>query len=457
MEKVIVLVEFKVGNFMSFYKVQTLSMIAGKLRKFTDRIAKERKDNILKFMSIYGANASGKSNIVAALGWFQRLVVEGFTRGSYSLYCKVDEQHKEEPTHFEIKIKIEKSYFVYGFDVIMNTASVVSEYLYEELKNGNQKSVFNRNTQKGIFKIGTYISSSEIIERLKIYGEDVKTDNSILFLKLMNQNKDSLYSSSDRKLQIFQIVFKWIKYNLDVNSPESTITNYLLLKDSKKLDSIIEKLKSFSTGVESFELVEISEEKIAAGLPKDFLSEIQQNLIEHENKNDSNEQYNSAVLVHTPIDIFTVEINIDGTFLYKTLAFKHQNSNSSFSISEESDGTIRLLNIIEVLVDIGNDKVYIIDEIDRTFHPLLTKGFVKEFLELAKNNNTQLIVTTHESQLMDLQILRKDEINFINKNNDSYSTIYSLMNYDDRFDKKILQEYFNGKYKAIPEFANPNI
>lgn len=70
------------------------------------------------------------------------------------------------------------------------------------------------------------------------------------------------------------------------------------------------------------------------------------------------------------------------------------------------------------------------------FHPLLTIKFVEEFLELAKERKIQLIVTTHESQLMDLKLLRKDEINFINKDENGFSTIRSLDEFDDRFDKK---------------------
>ena len=84
------------------------------------------------------------------------------------------------------------------------------------------------------------------------------------------------------------------------------------------------------------------------------------------------------------------------------------------------------------------------------FHPLLTRRFITEFLELAKERNIQLIVTTHESQLMDLKLLRKDEINFINKSESGQSSIESLDKYDDRFDKKIINEYFMGKYGAIP-------
>lgn len=110
--------------------------------------------------------------------------------------------------------------------------------------------------------------------------------------------------------------------------------------------------------------------------------------------------------------------------------------------------------IIEVLLTNDEGKVYVIDEINRKFHPLLTKKFVEEFLALAEERNIQLIVTTHESQLMDLNLLRRDEINFVNKDEQGYSTIYSLDNYDVRFDKKVVTEYLKGQYKAIPIWKN---
>ena len=160
-----------------------------------------------------------------------------------------------------------------------------------------------------------------------------------------------------------------------------------------------------------------------------------------------------ALLIRTPKNsMFMININDEGEFEYKTLEFKHKNSNARFSLGEESDGTVRLLDIIEILLNHNDDMVYIVDEINRMFHPLLTCKFVNEFLSLAIDRNIQLIVTTHESQLMNLKMLRKDEINFVNKNDMGYSSICSLMKYDDRFDKKIVNEYFNGKYDAIPIF-----
>lgn len=442
---------FKIGNFLSFSEPQILNMEAGKYRNFSERIYKDNNCKLLKFKSIYGANASGKSSLISAFGWFQSFVVSGFNRGSYQLYCKLNESYKEQPSSFEIKIKIEDKFFVYGFEAILNSASVVNEYLYEELKNGTAKYVFKREPTKGKFSIGTYINVSSIIDRINIYGEDIKNDDSVLFLKLMNQNKDALYKKNNR-LSVFKNVFNWIRYTLDVNSTESTITNYSFFTNKEYLDLIVEKLNHFGLGIERFCVTDISEEKLTSELPKDFLSDVKDELLTQVLNVDVSEKNNLSILLRSKANIFIISIKDDGSFSYQTIELKHKNSPATFSLHEESDGTIRLLDIIEILLSQNKDKVYILDELNRTFHPLLTLRFVEDFLELAKENNTQLIVTTHESQLMDLKQLRKDEIGFVNKTSDGCSNIYSLGEYDIRFDKIAVTEYFKGKFDAVPVF-----
>ena len=88
--------------------------------------------------------------------------------------------------------------------------------------------------------------------------------------------------------------------------------------------------------------------------------------------------------------------------------------NILFNLSEESDGTVRILDLLEVLLA-GEGKTYVIDELDRCLHPSLTYKFVDTFLQLAAQKNIQLIVTTHESRLLDFDLLRRDEIWFVNK------------------------------------------
>lgn len=448
------LIYFKIGNFLSFAEPQILNMAAGKFRNFSERTYRNNTCKLLKFKSIYGANASGKSNLISAFAWFQRFVVNGFKRGSYTLYCKLDEYYKEQPSSFEIKIKIEDKIFVYGFNTILNSSSVVKEYLYEELKNQTKKYVFNREPLKGKFMVGTYISPVSMAERIKIYAEDIKNDDSILFLKLMNQNKDSLYTKKS-KLNVFKDVYNWIRYTLDVNTTGNSITNYSFFANNDYLDMIVNKLNHFGLDIEKLNFAEISEEKLTSDFPKDILSDIKEELITQNSiQTDKSDAHNPSVMIRSNANIFVIGIDNENNFTYRTIELKHKYSFATFSLKEESDGTVRLLDIIEILLTQSKNKVYILDEVNRTFHPLLTIQFIKDFLELAKERNIQLIVTTHESQLMDLKLLRKDEIGFVNKTDNGNSEMYSLSKFDIRFDKIAVTEYFKGHFKAIPEMSD---
>ncbi len=152
------------------------------------------------------------------------------------------------------------------------------------------------------------------------------------------------------------------------------------------------------------------------------------------------------------IDIdFDNEIKVDG-IKCQTIEFSHGEKDVLFQLSEESDGTVRVLDLLEILLA-GEGKTYVIDELDRCLHPSLTYKFVETFLNIAQKKNIQLIVTTHESRLMDFELLRRDEIWFVNKNKFGMSDIYSLEEYNARFDPKIDKAYLEGRYGGVPIFS----
>ena len=185
--------EFKVGNFLSFDEVQTFSMEAGKVRSKIDRVYLDGNFKLLKFMAIYGANASGKSNLVSAFDFAQTVIVRGVLTSCSN--CRLKDDNKNRPTHFEFTIKIGSEKYVYGFDILLNSASYVTEYLKQIRYGTTYKTIFFRDISTGKYEVDSYFKDTAINERLKIYAEDVKEDNSILFLRLMNQNKDSLYAN----------------------------------------------------------------------------------------------------------------------------------------------------------------------------------------------------------------------------------------------------------------------
>ena len=126
-----------------------------------------------------------------------------------------------------------------------------------------------------------------------------------------------------------------------------------------------------------------------------------------------------------------------------------------FEIYEESDGTQRLFDLIPALIELSNnDRVFVIDEVDRSLHPNLTKSLIEYFLLNSKGLKNQLILTSHESSLLDLKLLRKDEIWFTEKRPSGSTSLYSLEEYKPRFDKEIRKGYLQGRFGAIPLISN---
>lgn len=448
------LIDFKVSNFLSFETLQTFSMQAGKVRNFSERIYTSKKEKLLKFMAIYGANASGKSNLVEALKFAKETIMNGLPSNALNYYCRLKDDNKTKETIFEFTLNLDGKRYSYGFAVQLNTASFTREWLFEQTYTNKYKIIFERNIEEGCANVDQYFKDNALNERLKIYVEDILHDDSILFLSLMNTNKDSLYNTNEN-IKIYKTIYMWFKYKLSVNSPDSPITNFSFLLDNASIAEISNMLSDFSTGVSQFKITDISLDKVSNSISKELMSDITEHLLEQKKYLEENSNNATpAVMLRNPLEklIFILELNKEGQISAKTLQFNHQNTDAVFLLNEESDGTIRLLDLIEILLTGEKDQVYVVDEINRRFHPLLTYKFVEKYLELAKERDIQLIVTTHESKIMDFALLRKDEINFINKNEQGSSAIYSLEKFGERFDKKIGTAYLKGDYGAIPTF-----
>ena len=146
-------------------------------------------------------------------------------------------------------------------------------------------------------------------------------------------------------------------------------------------------------------------------------------------------------------DLYSIKKDDNYKFEVKSLKFMHNNSDYLFSAYDESDGTIRILELLDVLLT--DSKVYLIDELDSSLHPLLVKGLLKFFLE--SNHTNQLVITTHELKTLDFDLVRRDEVWFMEKSDEGSTRIYSLEEFKDvaRFDRKIDKAYLEGRFGAI--------
>jgi AAA15 family ATPase/GTPase len=436
------LIRFNVNNFSSFNDNQEFSMIAGQVRNKSDRLFIGDSIKLIKFAAIYGANASGKSNLIKAMGLAKEIIVKKIPSNSETYYSKINIENKDKSTYFEFEIELDNKFYSYGFEILLSQKSIKSEWLYE-IGKASEKEIFTRKVNEGTYSISKYIKNKNLLAKLKVYIDDVKSDDSILFLTILNRNKDNLYKEFDEAL-IFKQVFSWFDNNLDINYPNTPFDNSRYFFTDESYKQIANYLEAFGTGVCNVTSDNVSEEIIKEKLPKSMLEDIIDDL----------RSKKESILVRYRNDGFYLfELKKDGKLNYKVIKFNHGGDDDiSFFLSEESDGTRRLIDLLTVLLNKSEDKVFVIDEIDRCLHPLLTRKFVEEFLKIAKRRKVQLIVTTHESQLMDFNLLRRDEIWLMDKNIKGESIIYSMDEFNARFDKIIVKAYLEGRYGGVPSF-----
>lgn len=441
------LVRFRVSNFLSFNRLQEFSMIAGKVKNKENHVVKNGKMKLLKFAAVYGANASGKSNLIKAIQFARDLICDCRFGVSNNQYCRTNAENKEKCSYFDFEIKIGEEYYSYGFEALLSQACFKSEWLIKLNEDGTEEEIFTRDVENSDYKLNKkYFKTAKNYDRLEIYAEDIKSNGSILFINSMNQNKNDLYNEQP-ELSIFKDVFKWFNASLDVNYPDRPISPYSYFMSDKKSSLICDLISEFGTGICDFETVNVKMDYMINRFPKEMIDDI----IEALNNNKASKKSHS-ILMRSIGEFFVFDKKEDAIEI-KTIQFKHENINGLFSMTEESDGTKRLLDLIEILLTTQKNKVYFIDEIDRCLHPQLTYKFIETYLNLAKESNIQLVVTTHESHLMDFDLLRRDEIWFVDKGRDGATNVYSLEDYNVRIDKKIDAAYLDGRYGGVPIFS----
>jgi abortive phage resistance protein len=453
------LIRFNVKNFLSYNKSVEgksieFSMIAGKPLSKKGHIYDDEKIKLLKLATVYGANASGKSNLVKALNFTRSIILGNSLEIYYNKYCKIDTKNKMLPSYFELEVKIGKSYFSYGFEVILSKGEFVSEWLVELSTTGKEKIIFQRNIKKGEFKFGSAIEKDNCIERLRIYSDDIRENNTVLFLKIMNQNKEMFYQNqTNTSVKALKDVYEWVKESLDINYPNRSISNYEYLSKTDDVEKICKILSSFGTGITNFIIVKVPLSKVMEDLPYEVKRRLTLDIAKMKVLSDNvkhGDNVNFGVTIRSERNFFIIKPE-NKKIICETIQFQHEKEDVYFGLSEESDGTIRVLDLMEILLSEAG-KTYIIDELDRCLHPCLTYHFIELFLQIAEKRDVQLIVTTHESRLLDFDLLRRDEIWFINKKNSGESEIYSLEEYNERFDKKIDKAYLEGRYGGVPIF-----
>ncbi len=442
-EELLMLVRFSVENFLSYKEQQVFSMVAGKQTKHKDHIFEVKGKRLLKSSFFFGANAAGKSNLFKAIRFAQNIIINGIKKNTLTnMHFRIDSSYAERPGVFQFDIYSHNNFYSYGFSISYKKAAIEEEWLY--LCGSSDVAIFERKNIEG---------KNEIKTDWEFVDENQK-QNFMVFSENVPDDKTLLLEISERKLiefddfEAYRVVMQWVK-DLLVILPVSRYKDKINLVNNDNQFDLGKLLNSFDTGIEK---ITIGEKKI-----EDFLDFLPENI-----KNDLIKKIEDELNNLNSENKF-IELEFSGQFFRFTkkdnqiiatqLLMNHGNDKDPFELSDESDGTQRLFDLVPVLRTDNMGKVIFVDELDRSFHTKLVQQFIQLYYEKTIGVESQLIATVHDSNIMDLNLLRQDEIWFVERKDDHCTHIYSLNKFQERFDKKIEKDYLLGRYGAIPCFT----
>ena len=445
------ILSFSVTNFRSFRDEQTFSMVASSRHKDHQKhlIPVPGDENtILPVAAIYGANGAGKSNLVRALQYLLDLVIKG-TEPQQAMGKDpflLDQESAKQPTKLSLHFMEDNRVCAFGVSISDNR---VDEEWVSIIQNGKEIPIYERVTREDgqvTVEVGAVLTDNSWGNHAKVVAlSKVGALPNQLFLHGISQ---SLREEDQGPLMMS--VLRWFSQRLVILTPDSYYTEMAeLIQNSGFAEFAGSFLRQISTGVNSLrvETTEIDENGLAA-MPSRMREQI------------SRLSVGGTISFNAPDDSgsqMIIEKGTDTKVLLKTIKSEHLAASGEtvlFPFSEESDGTRKITQFLPALHSIGQGpggKIFVIDEIDRSLHPLLAKGFVREFLNACVKKGAQLIFTTHDTTFLDLDLLRRDEIWFANKRMpDAFTELYSLSDYKVRTDLKVEKAYLQGRFEATP-------
>jgi uncharacterized protein len=428
------LISFSVSNFRSIGAEQTLIMVAS--NKITDHAKHlvpidQTPKSVVRTAVIYGANAAGKSNLVRAMAAAQAMIKAGERRSTNIEPFRFNSVLAGEPTSFEFRFLLDDRVFIYGLDV---KGRIIQAEWLSVLQGSEERLVFERNqegrTQPAPDVASLFPGDSAIASLLQALASLPLTPHQ-LFLNRANTLPEEAQSET------LGAVIRWLTRDLLILLPDHRSSDILdRLSEDSDFRCLAETfLNSVGTGVGSLELAteEIEAESAGHVLPSGkmiFPGRSREGLHDFRPKPDD-----------------------PSHFISRRLFARHAVGGSSTTLpfSEESDGTKQLLHLLPVLASVTDGaKVVVIDELDRSLHPLICWEFIRLFSETAPGLPKQLIVTTHEAHLLSQELLRRDEYWFVEKDGNQQTQLVSLSDFKIRNDLQIQKGYLHGRFGGIP-------
>jgi len=413
------LIEFKAENFRSIRDEITFSLLASSDRSLDGNLieleALRKNDRLLRSAVIYGANASGKSNVLLAMFNLQNLVMTSVKNQDGDLLpfepFKLSLECMSKPTKFSVFFV--KNNIRYRYSVSFDRTRVIDEDLYYYPNNRRALIFERRNTNEFKFTIDKRVQN-DISKR---------TLSNVLYLS------NSAQQNYNKTLE----AFKWFRENLRIIGARTLSEQYtikMLNQDDTSKKAILKSLERADLGL--VDIIADIESIDPGDLPVEILNHLPRNF-----------DKSSGKIQRVDINTFHLARDKDG----------NQHKIPFDFITEESEGTRRFFTLIGPWLNaLKNGQVLFVDELELKLHPMLSEHLVKLFHDKSYNkNNAQLIITTHNTNLLNDELFRRDQIWFTEKDADIGKTdLYSLLEFQVRKDQNILKGYLMGRYGALP-------
>ncbi|MFS9242982.1 AAA family ATPase [Streptococcus infantis] len=418
------LIEFKAKNFTSFKNEVTFSMVSSeKLQELlNNRIEIEADFHLLKSASIFGANASGKTNLLHALGFITAFLRRSMLdsqkgkRNFKNLTFSLDNASKDNPTEFEISFLMKEQIVTYSFSLFQG--DVISESLIID-----DNLIFIRNSDK-------------ILD----YSSDIFKTEDELNLKFGLTNSNSLFLTvlSVTNTKIAEEIIEYLTENiifLSGDGKNAKFTKNIIKENDSYKSKVLDLLKVADFNITD---LDIKQRKFKIEPFADSNLEIPKKIVE--------EARDEATRLLSKHNIYDSEGMIVDNKLFDVEGF-------------ESSGTRVFLSLAGPIINVlEKGGILVIDEADALLHPLVTKYLIELFNDI-ENTHSQLIITSHNSNILDQELLRRDQIWFVEKDELEISHLTALSEYKFngaivRSDERYAKNYLKGKYGAIPYVRN---
>jgi hypothetical protein len=441
------IIRFEVRNFRSIRDSVELLLTPGKERQHASRIPRHAgtDERILPASAIYGPNASGKSNLIEAARLLQQLVVRGTQPGqpTQRQAFKLDPACPSQPTRFSLDF-IAMDDKAYRYVLSVTDKEIHFEEL-TEVRRTVERTIFRREHGEKRFDVSGLEALTQDKERQAFFRFTAEGTR---------PNQPFLHEALDRAITELEPVFRWFSACLIIIGPETrpiTLEDIVMEDDSFR-DFLRDRLRGADAGIHDIEADDRLLDEVT-DIPTSLREQIRAELKE-----------NDAKLVRTGKGFaqrFLVRYR-DGEIRACQLRATRLLSDGSivaFDTDEESDGTRRYMDLSLAFYALEPKKsrhVILVDELDRSLHPVLCRSELETFLSrCGENTRSQLIITTHDVTLMTQELFRRDELWLMEKDQTGASRLFSLGDFTDlRNDKELRRNYLQGRFGGIPVVSN---